>query len=415
MSNRRVVITGMGVISPIGIGVDNYWDAMLAKKSGIKTIDIFDTSDLKSTIAGMCLDFKAEDYFEKIESKRIDRFTQFGIVAAEMAYNDAGLENTNDETREDIGVIVGSGIGGISTFEMQHQNLLNGGPRRVGPFFIPMLITDIASGHIAIRLGLKGPNFSISSACASAAHSIGTSYLMIKNGLSDIIISGGTEAAITRMGLAGFCTMKALSTRNDEPQRASRPFDIDRDGFVIAEGAGVVILESEESAKKRGANIYAELAGIGISDDAHHIAAPCPEGSGAELSLKRALKSTNLNIEDIDYINSHGTSTPAGDIAEIRAINEVFGEYAKEIAINSTKSMIGHLLGAAGGVELIASVMSIINSKIPPTLNVDNQDPECNLDIVKDDVREKNINVAISNSFGFGGHNATLVIKKYAG
>jgi 3-oxoacyl-[acyl-carrier-protein] synthase II len=354
--------------------------------------------------------FKPEDYIEPKEARRMDRFLQMGMASAKLAYEDANLHQTEfDKTR--TGVIIGSGIGGLKLFEDQHSFYLQTG--KVSPYFIPMLITNMISGMVAIKYGLKGPNFSVTSACATSNHAIASAYELIKRNKAEIILAGGSEASITPMGIQGFAIMKALSTRNDEPEKASRPFDKDRDGFVMGEGAGVVVLEELEHAKKRGAKIYAEMIGVGMTDDAYDMVAPHPDGESAALCMKLCIEDAKIKPEDVDYINAHGTSTPLGDLAEIKAIKKAFGNHSKKILVSSTKSMIGHLLGAAGAVELIATILGIVNDVVLPTINLDNYDPQIDIDCVPNVERKQKINVAISNSFGFGGHNCTIAVKKY--
>jgi 3-oxoacyl-[acyl-carrier-protein] synthase II len=413
MDKRRVVITGMGAVTPIGNSVKEFWDGMMAGKSGADMIKKFDASQYATKFACEVKDFcPAEDVISPKELKRIDLFAQFAIVAAEEAIRDSGLD-FEKVNRERAGVIIGSGIGGIMSFEEEHKKYLNGGPRRVSPFFIPQMIIDIASGHVSIKYGLKGPNYASVSACATASHNIGNAFKTIQRGDADLMISGGSEAAICPMGVAGFNAMKAISTRNDDPQKASRPFDKNRDGFVMGEGAGIVVLEELEHAKKRGAAIYAEMRGIGFTADAHHITAPSPGGEGAVRAMHLCLADGGLNIEDVQYINAHGTSTPYNDKSESEAIKTLFGEYAYKLNVSSTKSMVGHLLGAAGGVELIASVMAINNGMIPPTINYEEPDPDCDLNYTPNQPVEKKVKAAISNTFGFGGHNAVLSVSEY--
>ena len=407
---RRVVITGMGVLTPIGIGVKTFWENLIAGKSGIDRITLFDPDGFDSKIAGQVKGFDPLNYMDKTEARRNDRFSQFVLAAAQEAIQDAEL-NLEKIDKDRAGVIIGSGVGGLQTLIDQHQLFLNKGPKRVSPFLIPMMIANIASGVVSIKYGLKGPNMCVISACATANHSIGEAYRHIERGEADVMLCGGAEAPIVPLGVAGFISMKALSTRNDEPQKASRPFDRDRDGFVISEGAGVIVLESEEHAISRNARIYAELAGYGASADAYHIAAPEPEGIGAYKCMENAIRDAGLTVNDVDYINAHGTSTPVGDKAEILAIKRLFGEKAAKLKISSNKSMIGHLLGAAGGAETIATVLTIREGIIPPTINLDN--PEFDLDLVPHKSQKADVSVAINNSFGFGGHNASLVIKKY--
>jgi len=410
---RRVVVTGMGVVSPVGKSVKEFWEALLSAKNGIKLIDRFDVSQFPTKIAGLIDDFHPEERIDPKELKRMDLVTQYALYATYEAILDAGLsEGKFDPYR--AGVIFSSGIGGIKTLEEEVIKLKEQGPRRVSPFLVPMMIVDITPGHIAMRYGFKGPNYSVVSACASSAHAIGDAYRLIKYGDADIVIAGGAEAPITPIGLAGFCSMRALSTRNDEPEKASRPFDKERDGFVMAEGAGAVVLEELEHALKRGAKIYAEVVGYGATADAYHITAPHPEGEGAVNSMRLAIEEAGISPEDVSYINAHGTSTQLNDAAETKAIKKLFGEYAYKIPVSSTKSMTGHLLGAAGAVEFIATVMSVYTDKIHPTRNYEFPDPECDLDYVPGTYRELTVNYALSNSFGFGGHNASLLVKKYS-
>lgn len=410
---NRVVVTGMGVISPVGIGLENFWQSLVEGKSGVGPITHFDASELSTRIAAEVKDFDAKDYIDRKEAKRMDRFTQFAVAAAKMASQDAGLEMEKLNS-DRVGVVLGTGIGGIDTFEKQHKVLQDKGPGRVSPFFVPMMIANMAAGHISINLGAKGPNYTVITACASGTNAIGEAFKLLQRGDADVVITGGTEAAITPMSVSGFCSMKALSTHNDEPQKASRPFDKNRDGFVMGEGSGILILETLEHAKKRGASIYAEIVGYGATADAYHITAPAPEGEGGARAMSNALKDAGLNPSDIDYINAHGTSTPLNDKFETAAIKKVFGDNAKKVAISSTKSMIGHLLGAAGAVELITSILTINKGIITPTINYEERDPECDLDYVPNEAREANVNYALSNSLGFGGHNATLIVKKFA-
>lgn len=412
MDKKRVVITGLGLITPLGVGVKMTWENLIYGKSGIGKITCFDASAFPTQIAGEVKGFNPEDYIESKEIKKMDRFIHFAVAAAKMAIDDSGLKIT-DSNAERIGVIVGSGIGGLGTIEHYHSVLLEKGPRRITPFFIPMLVINLASGQISIKFGAKGPNSAVATACATGSHSIGDAFKIIQRGEADVMIAGGTEAVITPLGIGGFNAMKALSTRNDEPEKASRPFDIDRDGFVMGEGAGIVILESIESAMDRGAKIYAEIVGYGMTADAYHIAAPAPGGEGAARCMKITLKNGGVNPSEVDYINAHGTSTKYGDELESNAIKTVFGEYAYKVAVSSTKSMTGHLLGAAGGVEAIISALSIYNGIVPPTINLDNPDPECDLDYVPYKSRGMTVNYVLSNSFGFGGTNACLLFKKF--
>ena len=408
---KRVVITGLGVVSPIGNGKEPFWKSLCAGRSGVSKISSFDASCFTSRIAGEIRDFDAVPYMSLKDIKRSDRFTQFAVAAACMSADDAKIDLAGMDPYR-AGSIIGSGIGGIHTIEREHQVLLNKGPSRVSPFFIPMLIVNMASGMVAIRLGLKGPNSCSVTACASSNHSIGEAFRVIQNGYADIMFAGGSEAAISPMAVSGFCAAKALSTMNDSPQEASRPFDKHRNGFVMSEGSGIVLLEEYEYAKKRGADIYVEVIGYGMSCDAYHMTAPDPDGKGAIRCMQEALKDAGVNPEDVDYINAHGTSTMLNDAMETKAIKAVLGSYAKHVAISSTKSMTGHLLGAAGGIELAATVLTIEKGVIPPTINYKYPDPDCDLDYVPNKAREKKVDIAISNSLGFGGHNATIVIKK---
>lgn len=410
---KRVVVTGMGVISPIGTGLNKFWEALISGASGVDRITQFDASDYKVQIAGEVKDFNVGDYIDKKEARRMDRFVQFAVAASKMAIDDAGLDLNNNEDSERIGVVIGSGIGGISTVFEQSKILLEQGPGRVSPLTVPMKIINMASGQVAMAFGFKGFNSSVVTACASSNNAIGDSFRLLKNGELDVIVTGGTEAAIVPISIAGFSAMKALSTYNDEPQKASRPFDAKRDGFVMGEGAGILVLETLEHAKARGAKIYAEIVGYGVTCDAYHITAPDPEGLGAAKAMKKAMDEAALTPEDISYINAHGTSTPLNDKLETLAIKKVFGKRAYDIPISSIKSMIGHLLGAAGGVEAVASVLTVFHGIIPPTINYENPDPECDLDYVPNKARESQINAVLSNNLGFGGHNVTIAFKKY--
>ena len=412
MEKRRVVITGMGVVTPIGNSIKEFWQGVLAGKSGADLITKFDTSQHTSKFACELKNFSYENILEPKEANRIDPFSQYAIVAAHEAINDSGIE-FEKEDKERIGVLVGSGIGGFKSFEDSHKKFLEGGPRRLSPFFIPQMIIDIASGHISIRYGLKGPNYGVVSACATASHSIGDAFKIIQRGDAEVMITGGSEAAITPMAVAGFNSMKAISTRNDTPQSASRPFDKTRDGFVMGEGSGIVILEELEHAKKRGAKIYAEMRGIGFTADAHHITAPAPGGEGAVRAMKLAITDGGLNQEDVQYINAHGTSTPYNDRSESEAIKTLFGEGAYKLHVSSTKSMVGHLLGAAGGVELIACVLAINEGVVPPTINYQEPDPDCDLNYTPNQPQQREVSAAISNTFGFGGHNAVLAVSAF--
>lgn len=410
---RRVVVTGMGAVTPIGNNLDIFWNNLLAGTNGVGKITRFDTSDYSVSIAAEVKDFQPEPVIDKKEVRRMDLFTQFAVVAAEEALDHAGLSNGSVD-KERVGVVVGSGIGGLITIEDQHRTLLAKGPRRISPLFIPMLIADIAAGHISMRHGFKGPNYAVTSACATGTHAIGSAYKAIRYDDADVIVAGGSEAVVVPLGVGGFAAMKALSTRNDDPAHASRPFDAKRDGFVVGEGAGIVVLEELEHARRRGAKIFCELAGIGFTADAHHLTAPAPEGRGAQTAMRLALKEGNLKPEEIGYINAHGTSTEYNDKTETTAIKQVFGDHASSIPVSSTKSMTGHLLGAAGGVEFIAIVMAIHTGQLPPTINYEFPDPECDLDYVPNKSRSADIKAAMSNTFGFGGHNACAAVKKYA-
>ncbi|OQY20159.1 MAG: beta-ketoacyl-[acyl-carrier-protein] synthase II [Desulfobacteraceae bacterium 4572_35.1] len=408
---RRVVVTGVGAVSSLGTGVEKNWSALTAGKSGIDLITRFDASELPSQVAGEVKDFDPAKYIPKKEIKKMDLFIQYSLAAAEMAMEDSGLQ-INEENAERVGVLVGSGLGGLPAIEKYHDVLNKSGYKRVSPFFIPMLIVNLAPGQISIRFGAKGPNLSSVSACATGTHSIGDAYHMIKRGDADAMIAGGTESTITPLGVAGFCVMKALSTRNDDPQTASRPFDKDRDGFVMAEGAGIVVLEEYESAVKRGAKIYGELCGYGLSADAYHMTAPAPNGEGAARCIKMALNNAGINADEVDYINAHGTSTPFNDLYETMAIHTVLGEHAKNVMVSSTKSMTGHALGAAGALETVYCLKAMETGIVPPTMNLEQPSPECDLDYVANTARNAEINVAMSNSLGFGGTNATLIFKK---
>jgi 3-oxoacyl-[acyl-carrier-protein] synthase II len=406
---RRVVITGMGTVNPLASGVAGYWQGLLAGKSGISLIEQFDTTAFKVRIAGEVKRFAPEDVLEPRLLRHLDRFAQFALVGAVEAVKDSGLDFGKEDPFR-CGVIFGTGIGGLNEFEEQHTRYMNSGPGRISAFVIPKMISNSAGGNISIRYGLAGPNTTVSTACASAAHAIGDALRTIQYDHADVMVTGGAEAGITPMGLGGFISARALSMRNDDPQHASRPFDKDRDGFVLSEGAGVLVLEELEHARRRGANIYVEVLGCGSTADAHHITAPHPEGSGAAMAMKLALKDAKLNPEDIQYINAHGTSTELGDMAETSAIKKVFGDHARKLLVSSTKSMTGHLLGASGGAELIATALMIKHSVIHPTINYQTPDPACDLDYVPNAPREARVRRAISNSFGFGGHNCTLAI-----
>ncbi len=409
---HRVVVTGMGVLTPIGNSLDAYWEALLSGRSGGAEITRFDASGFTTRIACEVKDFDPTSVAEKKEVRRLDRAQLYALGAADQAIKHAETDFDKLD-RDRCGVVIGSGIGGIDTFEKQHQNLLNQGPGRVSPFFIPMMIVDMCAGMVSLRYGLKGPNYATVSACASAAHAIAGSAHIIERGDADLMITGGSEATITPASLAGFCSARAISQRNDDPEHASRPFDAGRDGFVMGEGAGIIVLESLEHAQKRGAWIYGEILGSGMSADAYHITAPAPQGEGAARAMKAALFDAELDPVQVDYINTHGTSTGLGDIAETDAIKTVFGDHAQKLIANSTKSMIGHLLGAAAAVEIIATIQSLQTGKIHPTINLDDQDPKCDLNYAANAIVKRPIQIAISNSFGFGGHNSTLVATRF--
>ena len=398
-------------MTAIGKDLETFWSSLMEGKSAISLVESFDVSDYPTRIAGSIKDFNPEDYVDRKEARKMDRFVQFAVAASQSALKDADLNIRELEDPERVGVYVGSGIGGLETWEEQHRILLERGPKRVSPFFIPMMIANMASGQISINTGAKGPNSTVVTACATGSNSIGDAYKLIQRDEADIMICGGAEATIRPTGMAGFCSMRAMSTRNDEPEKASRPFDSDRDGFVMSEGSGVLILEELEHAKKRGAKIYAEVVGYGMSGDAHHMTDPDPDG--AARCMQKALRDANLDPTQIDYINAHGTSTGVGDRSETIAIKQTFGEHAYKLAVSSTKSMTGHMLGAAGGIEAIITALSIQEGIIPPTINLDNPDPELDLDYVPNKPRKAEVKIALSNSFGFGGHNATVVLKRY--
>lgn len=407
---RRIVVTGMGAVTPLGMGVEATWEGLRSGRSGISKISHFDASDFSSQIAGEVDGFDPADWLEPREVRHTDRFTQFAVAAAKMAVDDAGLDFERID-RDRVGVLIGSGIGGTATWEEQHRILMAKGPGRVSPFFIPMIILDMASGRVAMVFGVRGPNLGLATACATSAHAIGEASEIVKRGDAEAMIAGGSEAAVSPLAVAGFCSMRALSRRNDEPERASRPFDRDRDGFVMAEGAGVVVLEELEHARRRGAQIHGEVIGYGTSGDAYHITQPSPDGYGMALAMESALRDAKISPDDVDYINAHGTATPTGDPAETLALKKVFGDRARSIPCSSTKSITGHLLGAAGAVELIACLLSIRDGVIAPTINLDTPDPECDLDYVPLEARAQAVKVAMSNSFGFGGHNAILIVR----
>jgi len=413
-NERRVVITGLGAITPLGVGAENYWQALLAGRSGVGPVEGFDCSAIATRIAAQVKGFAPEDFLDRKDAKRMDRFAQFAAAASQMAVADADLPIT-DATRARVGVFIGSGIGGIATFEEQHRKLIEGGLGRVSPFFIPMMIANMGTGNVAKLLGAQGPSETAVTACATSTNSIGDAYLVIKRGEADAIVAGGAEAAVVPISMAGFSNMKAMSTRNDDPAHASRPFDVGRDGFILGEGSGILILEELETARAHGARVYAEIIGYGMSNDAYDMVHPAPEGAGAARAMTAALKSACLPPEAVGYINAHGTSTPAGDVLEVQAIKSVFGPHAKTLAVSSTKSMTGHLLGAAGAVEAIAVALALRDGVLPPTMNLESPDPECDLDFVPNHPREQQVEYALSNSFGFGGHNATLVFKRWTG
>ncbi|HEU6448446.1 MAG TPA: beta-ketoacyl-ACP synthase II [Verrucomicrobiae bacterium] len=412
-SERRVVVTGLGVVTPLGTELDPFWKSLLAGECGIDRITQFDASKLDTQIAGEVKNFDPTPALPSPkEIRRTDRYSQMGIFAGREALLDSGLD-LKKENCDDIGAIIGSGIGGLKTTADQHDLLRDRGANRISPFTIPMLIANMGSGLFSMYYNLRGPNFATCSACATANHAIGEAWRTIKMGAAEVMFAGGAEATITSFGIAGFCAMKAMSTRNDDPKRASRPFDKERDGFVMGEGAGVIVLEELERAKKRGAKIYCEIVGYGNTADAYHLTAPAPEGEGAARCMKMALRTGGLNVEDITYINAHGTSTPQGDLCETQAIKAVFGEQARKIAVSSTKGATGHMLGAAGAVEMSICALAIKNGIVPPTINYQTPDPECDLDYVPNTAREMNVNAVINNSFGFGGHNASIAAKKF--
>lgn len=412
MSPRRVVVTGMGALTPLGLDVQSFWDGLAAGRGACAEIRSFDASEFPVRIACELPGFDAEDYLDKRELRKMDAVTRYAMAAAQMAWEDAGFDE-GAFTPERAGVVIGTGVGGIQTLEDQHTVLMEKGPRRVSPFFIPMLIADMPAGMVSIRYGLKGPNYATVSACASGAHAIGTAYRAIRDGDAEVMVTGGTEAAVCPLSVAGFANMKAISSRNDEPEKASRPFDRDRDGFVLGEGAGIVVLEELEHALGRGADVRAEMVGFGATGDAFHMTAPAPGGEGMARAMSIALADGGLAPSDAQYINAHGTSTPPNDKLETAAIHEVFGEHARKLAVSSTKSMTGHLLGAAGGIEFIATVLTLEKSIIPPTINYETPDPECDLDYVPNQAREAEVTCALTNSFGFGGHNAVIALRRY--
>ncbi|MCK9221129.1 MAG: beta-ketoacyl-ACP synthase II [Limnochordia bacterium] len=409
---RRVVVTGLGTVTSLGIGPEAFWQAILAGQSGVKLIDSIDTSDLPTKIGAEIDKFEPSEFMGRKEARRMDRFSQFAVAASRLALEDAALVIT-DQMSERVGVLIGSGIGGIATLEEQHNVLLEKGPERVSPFFVPMMIPNMASGQVSIIFNCKGPNLTTVTACASSNHSIGDAFKLIQRGDADVMITGGTEAALTRLAMAGFCAAKTMSTRNDDPAGASRPFDQGRDGFVLGEGAGILVLESLEHAKKRKAKIYSEIIGYGLTADAYHITAPAPSGEGAARAMRAALDDAGLQPSDVQYINAHGTATELNDAYETIAIKSVFGEGAYELLVSSTKSMTGHLLGAAGGVEAVVCQKVLTEQIVPPTINYQTHDPDCDLDYVPNQARPAKVDVVLNNSFGFGGHNAVLVFKRY--
>jgi len=410
LTRRRVVVTGLGIISPVGIGVDEAWGNVIAGKSGIARISRFDAGNLPTQIAGEVKNFEVAKWLAPKEARRFDTFIHYGLAAGIDALKDSGID-LEQEQREQIGVCIGSGIGGLPLIETTHDAMLAGGPRKISPFFVPGTIINMISGQLSIMYGLKGPNIAVVSACTTANHSIGEAGRLIEYGDADVMIAGGAESCVSNLGVGGFCAARALSARNDAPELASRPWDRDRDGFVLGEGAGVLVLEEYEHARKRNARIYCELAGYGLSADAHHITAPCEDGEGAARCMTNALRNGGVNVDEVNYVNAHGTSTPLGDIAETIAVKRCFGDYARNLAVSSTKSMTGHLLGAAGGIEAVFSAMAVYRQIAPPTINLVNQDPQCDLDYIPNTAREMKIRIAISNSFGFGGTNGTLVFR----
>lgn len=412
MSKRRVVVTGLGMLSPVGNTAESSWQALLNGQSGISPIEHFDASEFATRFAGQVKEFDPEQYgINRKEARKMDLFIQYGVAAGIQALDDAGLV-VNEDNAERVGVAIGSGIGGLGLIEQNHTSLINGGPRKLSPFFVPSTIINMVSGHLSIMKGLQGPNIAVTTACTTGTHAIGMAGRMIAYGDADVMVAGGTEKASTPMGMGGFAAAKALSTRNDEPQKASRPWDKDRDGFVLGDGAGVLVLEEYEHAKARGAKIYAELVGFGMSGDAYHMTAPPSDGSGGARAMKNAIKDAGIVPEQIGYINAHGTSTPLGDVAELRGMKQVFGEHASALMISSTKSMTGHLLGAAGAIEAIITVLALRDQVAPPTINLDNPDEECDLDLVSHVAKPGHFEYALSNSFGFGGTNGSLIFKR---
>jgi len=409
---RRVVVTGLGALTPIGNNIAEYWEGLISGRNGIEPVTLFDASQHASRIAGEVKGFDPNAFLDRKESKRMDRFTQFAVIASGQALSDSQLI-INELNADQVGIIIGTGVGGLRVMEEQQEIYLSKGPSRCSPFMVPTMIANMAAGMTAIHVGARGPNSCTVTACAAGSNAIGDAFRLIQYGYADVMICGGTEAAVTPLSMAGFASMKALSTRNEEPGKASRPFSIDRDGFVMGEGSGILLLEELEHALARGAKIYAEIAGYGTTCDAYHMTSPIPDGRGAARAIELALKDAQLNPQDINYINAHGTSTPLNDSIETKAIKKAFGSHAKEIAISSTKSMTGHLLGGSGGIEAVATVLAVCHGQIPPTINLDNPDPECDLDYVPNISRTQQVGAAVSNSFGFGGHNASLVFKRY--
>ena len=412
MAKRRVVVTGLGCITPLGNSVNELWSSLLSGKFGVSNITHFDASKMSVKFSASIKNFDSEKYFDSKEKRKYDLFMQYGLVAGIDAINDSNLLNSAFDHNK-VGVSIGSGIGGLPSIEQTYDTYIKSGPRRISPFFVPATIINMISGNLSIKYGFKGPNLSIVTACTTGTHNIGEGFRQIQYSHADVMICGGAEMAASPLGIGGFAAARALSTRNDDPEKASRPWDIDRDGFVLGDGAGVLVLEELEHAKARGANIYGEIIGYGMSADAFHMTLPSEDGDGAKRCMNNALNDAEIKPEDVGYINAHGTSTPAGDVVEVRAIKSLFGEHSKNLTINSTKSMIGHLLGAAGGVEALVTILSLKNQKIHPTINVDNQDPECDLDFNTKSSKDANINIALSNSFGFGGTNGSLIFSKY--
>ena len=412
MTQRRVVITGLGVLTPIGNNVAEFWQAMMDGKSGAGPITKFDTSEFNTKFACEIKNYDPSNYIDKKTARRMDPYTQYALITSIMAMEDSGLD-LEVVDKERIGVVFGSGIGGMDTFEKQHREFIEGGARKISPFFVPMMISDIAAGQISIHYGLKGPNYATTSACATSTNAIADAFFLVQRGSADVILCGGSEAAITPMAIGGFNAARALSTWNDRISEASRPFDKDRNGFIMGEGSGTLVLEEYEQAKKRGANIYAEIIGAGLTGDAYHLTAPAPEGEGAYRSMREAIKDGGITPEEVDYVNAHGTSTELNDINETKAMKKLFGDHAYKLSVSSTKSMTGHLLGAAGAVEAIATTLALKNGIIPPTINHDEPDPECDLDYTPNKPKERAIKYALSNTFGFGGHNSTILLKRY--